>query len=302
MSRTAVAVVVLNWNGWADTLSCLESLRGAVERGLARVIVVDNASSDDSVARIRAWLRSEGSEGYTLIRAARNAGYAAGNNLGIALALETDTPYVFVLNNDTTVEPDCVLQLLDCAERDPSIAIVGSTLIEDGGDLRIAGGARYNPLLTTSKLARASRRNEPQTIDYVCGAAMFLRAEALGRVGLLSEDYFLYFEELDLTRRVTRAGYRIAWCPESIVYHRRGGAAGSRSRGNRRKSILAEYHSNLSCLTFTHRFHPRVFWLAAPLRFVLKLVHHLLRREPRLVLPLVRAYHDSFIRAKGTAA
>jgi GT2 family glycosyltransferase len=276
-------------------------LQTSVERRLARVIVVDNASSDDSVTRIRAWMRNRGSA-YTLIRAARNAGYAAGNNLGIALALETGTPYVFLLNNDTTVEPDCVSHLLASAAQDPSVAIVGSTLIEDGGDLRIAGGARYNPLLTTSRLARVPRPNQFQTIDYICGAAMFLRAEALGRVGLLSEDYFLYFEELDLTRRITRAGYRIAWCPESIVYHRRGAAAGSRSRANGEKSILAEYHSNLSCLTFTHRFHPRVFWLAAPLRFVLKLVHHLLRREPRLVVPLMRAYHDRFIRAKGTAA
>jgi GT2 family glycosyltransferase len=322
MSEPTVAVVVLNWNGWADTLACLDSLRAPVEQGLARVIVVDNASSDCSVARIREWLQAAGSgmseltdqevtsdpdrrapraSQYTLIRSRRNGGYAAGNNLGITLALQTGMEYVFLLNNDATVEADCISRLIACAEQDPSIAIVGSTLVEDGGRLRIAGGARYNHLLTTSKTALASDGRRPQTIDYICGAAMFLRAEALREVGVLSEDYFLYFEELDLTRRVTGAGYRICWCPGSIVHHRRGRAAGSRSRANKEKSVTAEYHSNLSCLIFTQRFYPRVFWLAAPIRFVLKLTHHLLCLQPSLVVPLIRAYHDSLIRVKGTA-
>jgi GT2 family glycosyltransferase len=317
MSEPRTAVVVLNWNGWPDTLECLASLRPAVEGRLARVIVVDNASTDPSVLRIGEWLRAAGGSvavvadgealpaqpsDYTLIRSGRNGGFAAGNNLGIALALAMGVEYVFLLNNDATVEAESIPALVACADQDPAAAIIGSTLIEEGGQIKIAGGARYNRLLTISKRALAAQGNRRGQMNYVAGAAMFIRAEALRKVGLLDEDYFLYFEELDLTERVTAAGFRIGWCAESIVYHQRGRSAGSRSGVHSRKSSLSEYHSNLSCLIFTHKFYPRLFWLAAPIRFLLKLAHHLLSFRPALVVPLVRAYHDGLGRAKGTAA
>ena len=319
MSQRQVAVIVLNWNGWADSLACLNSLVPSVERGLARVILVDNASTDDSIFTIRGWLQSEsrdflevaevelseatrgphGTPPYVFIRARQNGGYAAGNNLGIRFALElVDTRYIFVLNNDTTIEADSIERLVDWAERDPAAGVVGSTLVENRGDLRIAGGNNYSVLLTTSKPAIIVAGSRESHMDYVAGAAQFIRATALRQVGLLSEDYFLYFEELDLTRRITKAGFKITWCPESIVYHHGGRATGRRSEIRRRKSSLAEYHCNLSCLIFMRKFHPRLLWLAAPARFLLKVLHDLIYLQPALLIPLVRAYRDYLVRTK----
>lgn len=313
MSSRKVAIIVLNWNGWDDSLACLASLEPSVDQGLARIIVIDNASTDGSALRIRKWLQSESREyfeiaeselaetargssmapPYILVHARRNGGYAAGNNLGIKLALElSDTEYVFVLNNDTTVEPDSVARLVAWAEQDPATGIIGSTLIEGRGELRIAGGNNYSLLLTITRPAIAAGESRESNMDYVAGAAQFIRAVALRQVGLLSEDYFLYFEELDLTRRITRAGFKITWCPESIVHHHGGRAAGSRSLATNHKSSLAEYHSNLSCLIFMRKFHPRLLWLAAPARFLLKVLHDLICLQPALLIPLVRAYRD----------
>lgn len=321
MTRRKVAVVVLNWNGWRDSLVCLDSLRPAVRNGVARIIVVDNASSDDSVRRIREWLNAAseatidcGDDAigelppltadleYVLIRAGRNGGYASGNNIGIRLALSIeDTEFVFLLNNDASVEPEGIARLVEHAGRERIAGIIGSTLVEDGGNLRIAGGNRYNPFLTTSRPRRIGVGSWKTDIDYVAGAAQFIRAAALRKVGLLNEDYFLYFEELDLTRRITAAGFTISWCPQSIVYHRGGRTAGSRS-GTNRKSSLAEYHSNLSCLLFMRRFHPRLLWLAALVRFTLKVAHNLIHHQPNLVVPLIRAYRDYLAYGRKHAA
>ena len=139
-------------------------------------------------------------------------------------------------------------------------------------------------------------------IDFVTGAAAFIRATALRQVGLFCEDYFLYFEELDFCRRISKVGFRISWCPESYVYHEAGRSAGSRSQASTRKSSLAEYHSNLSCLIFMRKFHPRLLWLAATVRFFLKIAHQLIHLEPYLLLPLVQAYRDYLTRMKEHAA
>jgi GT2 family glycosyltransferase len=319
VSSRKVAVIVLNWNGWADSLACLNSLEPSVERGLARIIVVDNASTDESFLRIRRWFqlgsrdvlevaekelseparRPDETPPYVLIQAHRNSGYAAGNNLGIRFALGlADTQYVFVLNNDARIEADSIARLFDWAERDPATGVVGSTLIEDSGSLRIAGGSNYSLLLTTIKPSIIVDGSRESHMDYVAGAAQFIRATALRQVGLLSEDYFLYFEELDLTRRITRAGFKITWCPESMVYHHRGRATGRGSRVGKHKSPLAEYHCNLSCLIFMRKFHPGLLWLAAPARFLLKVVHDLIHLQPALLVPLVRAYRDYVVQTR----
>ena len=319
MSHRKVAVIVLNWNGWIDSLACLDSLTPAVEQGWARIIVIDNASTDESAVRIRRWLRSADRDfldvaeaelpeaarrqnatlRYVFVHARRNGGYAAGNNLGIRFALGlVDTEYIFVLNNDATVEADCIARLVAWAEREPAAGIIGSTLVEDRGRLRIAGGSNYSLLWTTTKPAVIGGGSRESHMDYVAGAAQFIRATALRQVGLLSEDYFLYFEELDLTRRITRAGFKITWCPESIVYHHGGRTTGNHSRARKHKSSLAEYHCNLSCLIFMQKFHPHLLWLAAPARFLLKVLHDLIYLQPALLVPLVRAYRDYLVPRK----
>jgi GT2 family glycosyltransferase len=236
---------------------------------------------------------------FAFIHANRNGGYASGNNLGIRLALSLPgTEYIFLLNNDTTIEGVCLSRLVARARSDPKIGIVGSILVEGDGRYRIAGG-KYNPLLTVNRLAIAAADSTRVDIDYVSGAALFVRAAVLRQIGLLDEAYFLYFEELDLARRAQAAGYTVTWCPDSIVHHKRGASTHDDSgRTTSTKSFASEYHSNLSCLIFTAKFHPHLLWLAATMRFFLKIAHSIFRLKVILLLPLVLAYRDYFLRLR----
>src|SRR5689334_13312211 len=119
----SVSVVLLNWNGWKDTIPCVESLR---QLGYANVqiVVVDNASTDESEERIRAACPD-----VTLLQSGANRGFAGGNNVGIRYALEHSADYVWLLNNDTLVRPNTLSALVARAESDPRIGFVGSKIL-----------------------------------------------------------------------------------------------------------------------------------------------------------------------------
>lgn len=297
-----VSIVVLNWNGWRDTIECLESLSSFTERGEAGVVVVDNGSSDDSVSQLRSWMTKQprSDEANVLLEAEQNLGYAAGNNIGIRLALSRpQCEFVWLLNNDTRADPESLPELLRCARAHNDVGAFGSTIADYWRPdiTQCAGGARYNALTTLNRsllagmpLTKAVQHEPVLRLDYISGAAMFLRAQAVKRVGLLDETFFLYFEELDYARRLTKAGYSIAWCPDSIIFHKGGSSAGSRSSGREMKSQLSELHSNRSALIYARRASPRLFPLIALTRFVLKLLNMAIRGEWYLFRPLLQGF------------
>lgn len=290
----AVAVVVLNWNGWSDTLACIESVLGLDLPPQVRVdlVICDNGSEDDSVVRIAEWTDAHaaaapGDAGCrvhpTLLQNGRNLGYAGGMNTGIRYALRALRPdFFWLLNNDTRLEPDALERLLSCAEERPEVAIWASTICELAHPSRVrsAGGCRYSYWLTTyhpvgaglERAAVQSWSTEP-ALDYVDGSAMFIRRQALDTIGLLNEEYFLYFEELDYACRAREQGLSIGWCRASLVYHR-GGESMQRlaARVERDPRRTASYHADLSAFKFTWNHRRRLLWLAMPARIGGRLV------------------------------
>lgn len=263
-SQPGVYVVVLNWNGWRETLACLESLLASDYPNL-RIVVCDNGSTDGSEAHIRAWAdahlhhSSAGGNYHVLDRATaerapgeqqtplvliqngENLGFAGGNNVGICHALaQPDCDYVWLLNNDTRVKPDTLSQMVARMAGEPAAGVCGATLVDAEPPHRIQAlaGARYNRWLGTIAPigAGGTRRDMPTRqaveaqLDYVIGASMLVSRAWLDTVGLLSEDYFLYFEEIDwISRGAGR--FRQVYAPEAVVYHQHaatiGGPAGS---------------------------------------------------------------------------
>jgi len=284
---STVAVVVLNWNGWDDTLACLESLLGLeVPPGVRlELIVCDNGSDDDSLPRISAWLASREAEqragrerpAVTLLANGRNLGFAGGMNAGIRRALEGfQADFCWLLNNDTRVAPDSLRRLLACAEARPRVAVWGSTICDFAHPSRVksAGGCRYSYWLTSYRplgagldVARVQSWAEPPRLDYVDGSAMFIRREALQSVGLLNEEYFLYFEELDYACRLREQGLAIGWCRESLIHHRGGESVQRLTAGPvRDPRRTASYFADLSAFKFTWIHRRGLLWLAVPAR------------------------------------
>lgn len=214
-----VAVIILNWNSGDDTLVCLESL-GHLNYPNTRALVVDNGSSDDSVRRIR----SEHKE-VEIIETGANLGYGGGNNVGLRCALKGDMRYAFLLNPDVTLDAGCLTHLVTAAEDNPSAAFLGPRVYHRESPARLQSAGGLLDSLWRSHQRGLDELDSDQfdlteEVDYVIGAAVLVRLAALGRIGLLNPDFFLYREDVDWCLRARRVGYRTLYVPDAKVWHR----------------------------------------------------------------------------------
>jgi GT2 family glycosyltransferase len=307
--KNRTAIIVLNWNAPADTLLCLESLLPIVKDKLATMIVCDNHSDDDSVDIINRWAllhfphvvdNTADAAKFVLFQIESNSGYAAGNNVGIQYALDNDFNYVWILNNDTVVEPDALSTLVDYVEKHPQIACCGSTLVDysEPTKLQCAAGCQYNPLSTVRTeiyhgcdLSWVQKQEKTLKLDYICGAAMFFNIDALRNIGLMNQQFFLYYEELDLAQRLKKAGYQLGWCKASVVRHQQR----SNKKVNEDQQQFLHYHENLSTLIYTWLHHRSIFVFAATFRLIAKIIVLPFTNRIRLLPSLFKAYQDFYL-------
>jgi GT2 family glycosyltransferase len=304
MADTCTYIILLNWNGWQDTIACLESIFGSRDSSF-RVVVCDNNSSDGSLFKIAAWAKGEISakvpqdqrlrtlvggvvrpveyinltatainagsftdagEPLVLIDNEENGGFAAGNNVGLRYALkQADMSHVWILNNDTLVDPFCLSNMQRRLLQETTPKVCGSVIhfFDNPETIQAIGGNRFNN--RTGVAAESEGRFRPENelndcnliedkIDYVSGCSMLIPRSLLQSVGLLNEDYFLYYEEIDW---FTRAGMSSRPCiaGDAHIYHREGGSIGSPSWRQARPSLLADFHIFRSKHLFMRKYH-----------------------------------------------
>lgn len=238
-----VAVIIPMWNQVELTQRCLRSL-GALRRPPEQVIVVDNGSSPDP----RALLHTARPD-VTVVRLECNRGFAGGCNAGIRRALSDGADAVLLLNNDTTVDPGLLGELVRALEEDPHIATAGAKTLSDETPPRLQSA--YGVLTFRGSLVRVEGVAEGAVdvfhtecdVDIVFGTAMLLRRTALEAIGLLDEDFFAYHEDVDWCTRARRSGWRIRYVPSAVVYHRMhastsGGYSGPVNYLSARNSVL----------------------------------------------------------------
>lgn len=223
-----VAVIIVHWLNMHDTVECLASL-AAVAYDPLQIIVVNNGSPDwDEAEARRAWPAVE------VVTSPTNVGFAAGNNLGIAYAIEAGADLLLLLNNDTTVEPDLVQALLPAFD-DPRVGIAGpiityydrpATVWSAGGTMNRWLGYTLNPQMDRP-LADVEAEGD-RAVDYINGCALMARREVFEQVGGLWEEFFLYFEEADLCLRAHRAGYSSWLVAKPLVQHKVSSSGGVR--------------------------------------------------------------------------
>ncbi len=221
VGRPKVTVVVLNWNGWQDTLACLNSLQSLGDPS-PDVVLVDNHSTDDSVARITAEHPA-----LTVLQTGANLGFGGGCNVGIRYAMSHGADYVWLINSDATAERHTLAAMLRVAERQPRLAAVGSVIREAHPPHRVElwGGGRVNLWLGRSKPS-----SSPGPLAFVSGASMLLRCDALRQVGLFDDRrFFMYWEDTDLGFRLRSHGWQLATATDSLVWHKGSGSLGKGS-------------------------------------------------------------------------
>jgi GT2 family glycosyltransferase len=252
-----VATIVLNYRHTEDTVACLAALQRSTCLD-QRFVVVDNAAPGPGHDELRAAVTAATTPAtdVTVVASGGNLGYAAGNNLGIRLALglaPAASPgmspavppaaprrpeFVLIVNPDLHVEPTTVERLLTAAREVPDAAAVGPRIVFGEADGTVPGGGRARiwfdggvfdrsraGATTHLNMGRTEREvpaGPPRDVDYVTGACLLLRADALRTVGLLPEDYFLYFEETDYCQQLVAAGWRLVVDSRArAVHHKR---------------------------------------------------------------------------------
>lgn len=229
-----------------------------------RLVEYDRATAETGGAK------GESGARLVLVHNGGNLGFAGGNNVAIRYFLARgDVDYVWLLNNDTVVPPDALVRMVEHMAADERVGICGSTLLyyADPQVIQARGGFRYNKWRGTSRQLDQFQHAGPvspehlqrieEEMDGVQGASALVTRRFLERVGLLSEDYFLYYEEQDWAVRARRAGYRVAFAPGSVVYHREGATTGGSSRRPADTSETSDYHAIRSRLLFTRKFYPQ---------------------------------------------
>ncbi len=265
---TRLAIVIVNFNAREHLENCLASLATSPPRTTHEIVVVDNASTDGSVAAVRARFPA-----VRICEQPRNRGFSSANNAGIRA---TASELVLLLNNDTVVPPGAVDALVARLDAKPDVAVAGPRLVDRVGRPELSFGWMMSPLgeLRQKTLTALQRRggsrlagwidratSREQYVDWVSGACLLVRRQAAEQAGLLDERYFLYAEDVDFCAAIRAHGHRVLFTPAAEIVHLRG-----RSRATAPAAANEAYRR--SHLAFYEKHHPR--W-APVLRVYLRL-------------------------------
>jgi len=264
-----VYILVLNFNNWDDSRGCLESIF-KIDYPNYEVVFIDNGSADNSLAKAKAWVTDK--TPLTIIETGKNLGYAGGNNAGMKYALEKDDfGYLWILNNDVVVTKDALGLMVKHMQETPKAGICGCAILQsDKPNEILTMASTYRPWFAHPlyiegyrpyDLAKLKQYQEiEKRMDLVSGASVLVTKEFINVVGLMSEDYFLQFEELDWAIRGRRKKFTLALEPRAIVYHKCG-ATFSQIEGalKGKQTIYKRTHDRYNTrgrLLFTWKFYP----------------------------------------------
>jgi GT2 family glycosyltransferase len=280
VNTPSVVIIILNWDGLADTLACLGSLNH-LDYPAHEILVVDNGSQDGSAVAIR-----EAYPQIQVIETGENLGYVGGNNLGLEYACARNAAYALLLNNDTEVSADFLSKMVELAESDSKIGVVGPTIYyaEPGDMIWSAGGkldwrSGLTLLDGMDQIDRGQYGEAPRPVDFVTGCALLVKIPVVKEVGKLDSRFFAYFEENEWCLRVTQAGYKIYHLPTAKIWHKI-------SPDHREHSPQVYYYMTRNRLLFTWLANLGMSsWLSILWEYVTRLVSWTLRPRWRYKAP-----------------
>lgn len=240
-----VYTIILNFKIKEFTIGCIKSVQKS--NYPTEIIVVDNGS-DDGIAEDIKKLK-----GVDFIQTGKNLGYSGGNNMGIKKALQKGADYIFILNPDTTVDKNCIKDLVDGLEKNGADIVGPKIYFSNSKKIWYAGGI-FDKENVIGKHRGVDEEDHGQydhdmETDFVSGAAIMVKREVFKKIGLLDEKYFLYYEDSDFCERAKRAGFKVMYTPSAMVYHANAASAGLGSH-------LQDYYISRNRLLFASKFLP----------------------------------------------
>jgi hypothetical protein len=294
MEMPRTAIVILTWNNFEDTSRCLASISDLDYPSYVS-IVVDNNSTDGSIERLQADFPA-----CKFIRNRKNYGFAGGNNVGIKAALDMGCEFIWMINNDVVVETHALRKMVEHAEADPAVGIVGSKVyyFDDPGVLSFAGGLVNKWTGVGSHIGIGEvdegQYDFPREVDYIIGCNLLIKRACVEDIGKLDESLFLYYEETDWAARAKQRGWKVFYVPVPGVWHRIGASSSQ-------PSLAMSYYLSRNRLYFVKRnypYHLPIALLASP-RYCI--VNHILKRRWKHLEMCLFAYRDFFLNRMGEA-
>jgi GT2 family glycosyltransferase len=276
-----VAIVVLNWNGIADTIPCLESLLTQSYRNYT-IVLVDNGSIDNSLDVLDKFIPPH-TDKIHLIKNDTNKGFAGGVNTGIRWVIENDYDYVALFNNDAVADKEWLTSLIAAASTSDEVGIATGLLLHENGKTIDSTGDWYSVwglAFPRNRGDKVSHAPKDGLVFGASGGATLYKTALLKDIGLFDEDFFAYYEDVDISFRAQLAGHKVIYTPDAIAYHKQG-ATSNKIPG----FAIRQTFKNL----------PLLFWKNVPNRLLLPI-------GLRFYLALLLIYGNSFTHHNGWSA
>lgn len=278
MNEPKVFIIILNYNSINDTIGCIKSLKN-IDYSNYEIVVVDNSETIEYYNLLKDKFNE-----YKIIRANENLGYANGNNIGIKYALDNGADYICVLNNDVVVQRDFLSKIVKVLDENQDVGIAGPCICEynDRSKVQCAGAniSLYTGL--TKRIGKGtlydSNNKEATVVDFLGGACFICKREIFDKIGLIPENYFLFFEETEFCIKAQKLGYKLLCIYESKVYHK-GSSTISKFGGlsyyflNRNRVVFIKRNSNI--------IQKAVFSIYV---FIEAIGRMIIRKEPKLLI------------------
>ena len=299
-----VSIILINYNSTNDTIECLESIKNAKRDNLSvYAIVVDNNSKDEEKEKLNQYIQNNSFEKcdisnerasssyiyknneYNVIISfgKENYGFSGANNIGLEYANLINSDYFWILNNDTVIDSNAIINLVDFAKKNKD-SIIGTTICEYYAKDKIQMTAGFNYSELTSKNKKINQgtklsdleKLEIKRLDCVSGCSFFFDKSTFEKIEYLDEDYFLYYEELNLRKKCLKLNIQNLWCKNAIIWHKEGKSIGSKNIVQK-KSDTSELYGTVSCLTYFYKHYKLKFLymylFRINVRFTINLLH-----------------------------
>ncbi|WP_290508245.1 glycosyltransferase family 2 protein [Algoriphagus sp.] len=296
MPNSSVAIILVNWNGIAFTRACLQSLQ-LIDYADYSIFVVDNGSENSEGIQLKKEFPL-----IHLIETGKNLGFAGGNNVGIRKALEMGFSHILLLNNDTEVEADFLGKMMLHFSENPKLGVLEPLIcfLHEKDKIWSAGG-KWQKLLGRALtvgdrqyLQNFTANREP--LDWATGCAMLLKRAAIEQAGLMNEQYFVYFEDVEWSLRIREKGFEIGLVPEARVYHEAGASSKKKHDEGTLSPQVFYYHArNQFFLLRSISSNPMVSLVQYAYhlsRFALWMVYFLLRGRFKKLKAVVKGIRD----------
>ena len=254
-----IAIILVNWKNYDDTKDCLKSLYLSNNASFS-IIVIDNESKEKSASKLK-----ESFPQITILPQETNLGFTGANNIGIKYGLTLGAEYIMLLNNDTIVPKNFMIPLLTTLRSNPQIAAIQPKIMfaDNPNKIWSGGGIYYSFIASTKTIGynqiNTEKYSKPKCLDWLTGCCILIKAEIVSEVGLLNNQFFAYYEDVDWSLRIRKLGYLLAYNPSIPIYHKAG--ASSKTKNKSADGFLSPFvhFLNIRNHIFLVRLHAKGF-------------------------------------------